>query len=122
LTSSCDDGIVVGLDMARSKTKIRTKMASVSEDHSLRWNLIKEDLLRRRITVDEEFRKAYPESWKRIEASRLARNRETTALNRRLRGAGLRPVPLDLSFEQRVKELQKLESVNRAEASRRRRA
>jgi hypothetical protein len=85
-------------------------------------SLIEEDLLRRRIADDEEFRKEHPDLWKRIEASRVARNRQTAALNRRLRGAGLRPVTLDLSLEQRVKELQKLESMNRAELNRRRRA
>lgn len=87
-------------------------------DGSLRWNIIQEDLLRRRIANDETFRKEHPSLWKQREADRVARNREVAALNRRLRSAGLRPVDPEPSLAQRVKKLRRLESTNRAETAR----
>ena len=88
----------------------------------LRWNIIQEDLLRREIAADQAVRTKDPELWKRREMARLARNREIAALNQRLRNAGLRPESLRPSLKQRMKKLQRLESINRAETARIRRA
>ena len=55
-----------------------------------------------------------PTLWRAIEKDRRVRNQETSALNRRLRAEGLRPVKLEPSLDQCLKKLKRLESRTRA--------
>jgi hypothetical protein len=79
-----------------------------------RQSIIDEEHLRRLIARDGALQRDDPAEWEKREKSRLARNRETAAINRRLRAEKLRPIELEPSFEQRVKKLQQLEARNRA--------
>ena len=72
--------------------------------------IIEEEHLRRDVAQETAFREKYPRSWADLDKARKSRNRETAALNRRLRAEGLRPVRLEPSLEQRVKKLQQLDA------------
>ncbi len=88
----------------------------------LRWHIIEEDHLRREIAEQEALRRDRPDVWRGRERIRRARRRESAALARRLRAAGLPPPALEPSLTQKVKKLQQLEARNRAELETRRRA
>ena len=80
----------------------------------LRWKVIEEERLRGEIARDTAMRADQPETWRRLEEARIAGNRATEALNRRLREAGLDPISLSPSLAARVKYLRRLEAENRA--------
>jgi hypothetical protein len=82
-------------------------------------DILQEEFLRRDVARDEALRKENPALWRRLESGRRARNRETAALNRRLRAEGLRPIEPQLSMSQRVKKLQRLEASNKAKSAKR---
>jgi hypothetical protein len=86
---------------------------------SRRMEILEEEFLRRDVTRDEALRKEDPSLWRQLENGRLARNRETAALNRRLRAEGLQPIEPQLSLAQRVKKLQRLEALNKAKSAKR---
>jgi hypothetical protein len=87
-----------------------------------RWDIVEEEHVRRRLAQDTILRRDNPARWRELEKARRARNRETSALNRRLRAEGLQPLELEPSFEQRVKKLQRLEASTRAQSATRKRA
>jgi hypothetical protein len=72
--------------------------------------IIEKEHLRRDVARESAFREKHPRLWCELEKARKGRNRETAALNRRLRAEGLRPVRLEPSLEQRVKKLQQLDA------------
>lgn len=82
-----------------------------------RWAIIEEHHLRAEIGRLQALRRDHPEAWRRVEAQRIAGNREQAALNRALRAAGCRPVALQISLAQKVKKLQQLEERSYAKAA-----
>lgn len=115
--SECRRLDAIARQRARRATAELQKMA---DDIEIRSSIIEEERLRRTVLADQTLRKEHPARWEFMEARRLARNRETAAVNRRLRAAGLRPMTLEPSLEQRVQELRRLESSNRAKTATRR--
>ena len=87
---------------------------AATREFDRRRDIIAEEHLRRHIARDSALRRDDPAEWERREKSRLARNLETAAINRRLRSEGLRPIDLEPPLAQRVKELKQLEARNRA--------
>jgi hypothetical protein len=85
-----------------------------SSDLMRRWDIVEEERLRRRVADDTALRRDNPVRWRELERIRRTQNRETSALNRRLRAEGLGPMELAPTLEQRVKKLQQLEVRNRA--------
>ena len=79
--------------------------------------IIEEEELRRQVARDNALRQRDPAEWKRREQSRLTRNRDAAAINRRLRSERLQPIELEPSLSQRVKKLQQLEARNHAESA-----
>jgi hypothetical protein len=127
LNFTSDDGIVVVPHPQQRRLPFHAIMPSRTTPDPLKPRDILADLrefdrrrdiieehLRRRIARDGTLRRRDPTEWKDREKGRLARNRETAAINRRLRAEGLRPIELEPSFERRVKKLQQLEAPNRA--------
>jgi hypothetical protein len=121
LKSVCDDGIVVHSiqektmpvraleDVGRRLKRASAILARLS-DSDRRLEIIEEEHLRRDIARHSALREKHPDLWGELEQARKSRNRETGALNRRLRAEGLRPVKLEPSLEQRVKKLQQLDA------------
>jgi len=97
----------------------RSSPLSQLDEMSRRMEILEEEFLRRDLTRDEALRKQNPSLWRQMESQRRARNRETAVLNRRLRAEGLRPIEPQLSLEQRVKKLQRLEASNKAKSAKR---
>ena len=79
-----------------------------------KWDIVAEHNLRRDIAHDETLARDQPETWRRLEAQRLTRNRERATLNRRLRLEGLPLVALEPSLKRRAQQLKQLEATNRA--------
>ena len=108
-------------DVLRRLDAIERRLAGRSADstHSpsdlmRRWDIVEEERMRRRVADDTALRRENPARWReQLQQTRRAQNRETSALNRRLRAEGLRPMELEPTLEQRVKKLQQLEARNR---------
>lgn len=105
--------------VARTKTISQTNSESIAarDRFDLRDRIIEEHYLRQTIAREEALRRDRPDLWRHAEAGRMARNRQQAELNRRLRAAGCRPVRTELSLKQKVKKLQQLEALNRAETA-----
>ena len=99
------------------RTTAAAKAIAGLDELGLRMRIIEEHHLRREIAGWEAHRREHPESWRRLEAARIARNRAQAELNRKLREAGCRPVSAELSLKQKMKKLQQLEARNRAEVA-----
>jgi hypothetical protein len=110
LKSTFDDGIVVHsvpektmpnrtLDDVGHRLKKANAILARLSDSDRRLEIIEEEHLRRDVARESEFREKYPRSWDELEKARKSRNRETAALNRRLRAERLRPVRLEPSLE-----------------------
>jgi hypothetical protein len=97
----------------------RMSPLSQLDEMSRRMEILEEEFLRRDVARDEALRQENPSLWRHMESGRRARNRETAALNRRLRAEGLRPIEPQLSLAQRVKKLQRLEALNKAKSAKR---
>jgi hypothetical protein len=97
----------------------RPNPCSQLDEISRRMEILEEEFLRRDVARAEALRKDNPAAWRQIESCRRARNRETAALNRRLRAEGLRPVALELSLARRVKKLQQIAARNHAKSAKR---
>jgi hypothetical protein len=87
-----------------------TRMAA----HDRAASIIQENQLRREIARLETLRRTHPDVWRRLEAQRIADNREKAALNRALRAAGCPPVSMEPSLAQKRQKRQQLEARNRA--------
>jgi hypothetical protein len=105
--------------VARTKTISQTNSRPIAarDRFDLRDRIIEEHYLRQAIAREEALRRDRPDLWRHAEAGRMARNRQQTELNRRLRAAGCRPVSTEPSLKQKVKKLQQLEARNRAETA-----
>jgi hypothetical protein len=79
-----------------------------------RSEILKEHFLRQDVARFDALRRENPTLWREVETGRRARNRDTAALNRRLRAEGLSPVELEPSLAQRVKKLKQIEARERA--------
>jgi hypothetical protein len=79
--------------------------------------IIEIHFLREEIAREEALRREQPEAWRRQEAGRVSRNRSHSELNRKLREAGCRPIPPELSLKQKMKKLQQLEAGRQAETA-----
>jgi len=114
-TAAAFRDVVRRLDaIERRLTSRSTEPAYRPSDLMRRWDILDEERLRGQIARDGALRRDDLTEWKNREKRRLARNRETVAVNRRLRAEGLRPIELEPSFAQRVKKLKQLEAGNRA--------
>jgi hypothetical protein len=82
--------------------------------------IIEEEHLRSQVARHSALRKENPVLWCKPEMDRRARNRDTAALNRKLRAEGLHPVELEPSLAQRMKKLQQLDARETAETATRR--
>jgi hypothetical protein len=116
-TAATIRSIIRRLDALEHCLRHRGTRGAKRSDFGRRWEILEEHSLRRQVARDEALRNENPALWRQLEISRRARNRETAALNRRLRADGLRPVELELSLAQRVKKLRQLEARNKAESA-----
>ena len=108
------------LDAIERRLSRSTPSVHGHSDLLRRWEILEEERLRSRVAEDTALQRENPARWREIEKVRRVRNRETSALNRRLRAEGLRPMELEPSLEQRVKKLQQLEARTRAISATRR--
>lgn len=93
----------------------RSRGAELIAAFDLRWSILEEDHLRRKIADDEGVQRTRPDLWRRLEAERRAENTVIAATNERLRAAGLAPVRLRPTLARRRQNLQRLERRNAAE-------
>jgi hypothetical protein len=106
--------------MSSQQSKRLTAAEAIAglEEIGRRMRIIEEHQLREQIEREEAIRRDRPDSWRRMEAERIARNRADSALNQKLGEAGCQPVAAELSLKQKMKKLQQLEARNRAESAR----
>lgn len=71
------------------------------EEIGRRMRIIEEHQLREQIEREQAIRRDRPDSWRRMEAERIARNRANSGLNQKLREAGCRPVAPEPSLSRR---------------------
>ena len=104
--------------MARTSSRSRVDTRATRSRAQLRHDIIEEDRLRREVERHEEMQSNAPKVWDWMEERRLASNRETDAINRRLRRLGLELIALRPSFAEVRQELQRLERSNAAAIAR----
>jgi hypothetical protein len=109
-TATTSGNIAAVLEEAKRRLRKAGAISTLMSDSKRRIQIIEEEHLRRDIARHSALREKHPDLWGELEKVRKSRNRETAALNRRLRAEGLRPVRLEPSLEQRVKKLQQLEA------------
>jgi hypothetical protein len=111
-TSSTIREIVRRLDWLENRLK---RAGAVGPPNSSRrFDIIEAERLRRKVARDTDFRNEHPGLWRRLDRERLERNRETAALNRRLRSEGFRPIALEPSLAQHARKLQRLDAREKA--------
>lgn len=93
----------------------RSEVRDLLDKSMLRTRIIEVHYLRQAIAREKALRAEHPDLWRRAEDARLARNHAQAGLNRALRAAGCTPVETELSLKQKMKKLQQLEALNRAE-------
>ena len=108
--ATTSDNIAAALEEAKRRLRKAGAVSTLISDSKRRIQILEEEHLRREVARASALREQHPSVWRELEKTRRIRNRETAALNRRLRAEGLRLVKLEPSLEQRVKKLQQLDA------------
>ena len=102
--------------MRRTSSRAAKPDVTPTLDRSaLRARIIEEHHLQKAVAREDDLRSTRPELWRQVDAERIASNLALTELNRKLRSAGCRPVALEPSLQQKMKKLQRIQDLNRAE-------